>query len=239
MRTRAVPHLGMRSYGQYCPIARASEVLAERWTPIIVRNLLNGARTFTDILDDAPGLSRSLLVSRLRDLQRVGIIEITPSPNGRGSQYAPTAAGGDLAEVMLAMGRWAERWLEVRDEHVDPGLVLHSWCRHDLAHDRLPERRIVVRFDFPDEPEKARRFWFIFDHDQSEICRTSPGFEEDLYVTAQSRAFTQWHLGHLEWAQALRSGSVQVQGPRPLAAALPVWNRRTVATLLGAGSAEE
>jgi DNA-binding HxlR family transcriptional regulator len=214
----------VRNYGQYCPIARASEVLAERWTPIILRNLLNGASTFNEIAADAPGIPRSLLTTRLRGLERMGIIEIAPNPNGQGSVYRPTEAGRDLQGLLVTMGRWADRWLELGDEHVDPGLLLRAWCRHSLALDRLPRRRVVVRFEFPGQPRTSSQLWFIFDGDRSEICRTNPGFQEDLVVTAQARALTEWHLGRVGWTSALRSGHIRVTGSRSLARALPTWN---------------
>ena len=97
---------GVRTYGQYCPIARASDLLAERWSIIILRNILIGCRTFNEIADGAPGLSRGLLSKRLRDLERAGVIEIHPKPDGSGSTYEPTQAGRELSEVMLAPHRW-------------------------------------------------------------------------------------------------------------------------------------
>jgi DNA-binding HxlR family transcriptional regulator len=215
----------VRSYGQYCPIARASEILAERWTPIILRNLLNGASTFNELAADAPGIPRSLLTTRLRGLERMGVIEIAPNPHGRGSVYLPTEAGRDLQELLAIMGRWADRWLELGPEHVDAGLLLHTWCRHYLALDRLPRRRTVVRFDFPEQPRVSSQFWFIFDGERSEVCRVYPGFAEELIVTARAYVLTEWHLGRVEWAGALRTGSIRVTGPPPLARALPTWNR--------------
>ena len=217
----------VRSYRQYCPIARASEILGERWTPIILRNLLNGATTFTEIAAEAPGIPRSLLTSRLRDLERVGVVTTAPSPTGRGFLYALSEAGRDLHQVMLAMGTWGERWLELAPEHVDPGVVLDAWCRHYLAEERLPDCRVVARFDFPDRPEKANRLWFIFHRDQSEVCRTPPGFDEALIITADATALTQWHLGRIQWSDAIRTGRIRVSGPPHLARALPTWNRRS------------
>src|SRR5215213_3202585 len=84
----------MRTYGQFCPIARGSEILAERWTPIILRNLLLGCWTFNEIAAGAPGLSRALLARRLRELERAGVLEIRAKPNGRGSVYEPTRPAG-------------------------------------------------------------------------------------------------------------------------------------------------
>lgn len=216
----------MRSYGQYCPIARASEILAERWTPIILRNILLGCRSFTEIVDYAPGLSRSLLTSRLRSLERAGVITITPNPAGRGSVYEPTDAGGDLWDVLTAIGTWGERWLELAPEHLDPGVVLWSWCHWCLDHDRLPDRRVVIRFEFPDQPHgRSRRLWLVLDGEQSEVCRTHPGFEEDMVVESESRALAEWHLGRVAWSAAVDAGRIKVHGPPGLVRMLPTWNR--------------
>lgn len=215
----------MRSYGQYCPIARASEVLAERWTPIILRNLLLGSTTFTEIADGAPGLSRSLLTKRLRELARAGVVETTPNPVGRGSLYSLTEAGNDLGQVMAALGMWGERWMELAPEHLDPGIVLHSWVSWYLARERLPDRRVVVRFEFPGLPKKGGILWVVFDGQRSEVCRTDPLFEVDLFVEAEPRALAEWHLGRIEWLDAIRSERIRVEGPTSLARALPTWNR--------------
>jgi DNA-binding HxlR family transcriptional regulator len=147
----------MAGYGQFCPIARASEVLAERWTPIIVRNLLLGCRTFNDIADGAPGLSRSLLSKRLRELERAGIILIRPKPTGRGSIYELTRAGRDLWPVIGSLREWGARWVELAPHHVDPGMVLWAWATSCLERDRLPEARVVVRFEAPSQPPSRRR----------------------------------------------------------------------------------
>jgi DNA-binding HxlR family transcriptional regulator len=118
----------VRTYGQYCPIARASELLAERWSFIILRNIvLIGCRTFNEIADGAPGLSRGLLSKRLRDLEHAGVIQIRPKPDGPGSTYEPTQAGRELSEVMLALQRWGSQWAELTPEHAHPGVVLWGW----------------------------------------------------------------------------------------------------------------
>ena len=217
----------MRTYGQYCPIARASEILAERWTPVILRNLLLGCTTFSDIAAGAPGISRTLLTTRLRELERAGVVQATRNPSGRGSRYRLTEAGQDLWDVMLAMGTWGQRWLELAPQHLDPGVVLWSWCNWCLRHDRLPTRRVVVRFEFPDQPRDRRLFWLIIDGEHSEVCRSHPGFEEDLIVEAESRALAEWHLGRIDWEAAVRSDRIRVIGSLRLARMLPTWNRRS------------
>ena len=214
----------MRSYGQFCPIARGSEILAERWTPIILRNLLLGCRTFNEIAAGAPGLSRALLARRLRELERAGVVDIRPKPSGRGSVYEPTPAGKDLAGVLEAIGGWAERWTEMHGEHADPDVVLWSWSQTFLRRDLLPDRRVVVRFEFVRHARRVR-LWLLAEGREAEVCRIDPGFGDDLVVTIDDPlAFARWHTGRIEWAAALRGGGITVTGPRALRQALPTWN---------------
>lgn len=218
----------VRTYGQYCPIARASELLAERWAIIILRNIvLVGCRTFNDIADGAPGLSRGLLSKRLRDLERAGVINIRPKPEGPGSTYEPTEAGRELSEVMLALQHWGSRWAELTPEQAHPGVVLWGWVTCHLDRDRLPRRRVVVRFDYPTLSGPGSRGWLLIERGDAEICEKHPGGEEDLVVVVNDPvAFARWDLGELEWAEALRSGAIEVNGSRELARALSTWNRR-------------
>ncbi len=218
--------LGREVVRPVLPHRRAAEILATRWTPLILRNLLLGARTFSEIADGAPGIPRSLLVSRLRELERTGVISRTANPAGRGSVYVLTSAGEDVRNVMLALGTWGERWMELAPEHIDPGVVLSSWVRWYLAVDRLPDERVVVRFDFPDRTRKSNQLWILFDRARSEVCRTFPGYAEDVIVTIGSRALAEWHLGraHVGRCPPLRCSSRSPGVPR-FARALPTWNR--------------
>jgi FAD/FMN-containing dehydrogenase/DNA-binding HxlR family transcriptional regulator len=214
----------MRLYGQFCPIARGSEILAERWTPIILRNILLGCSTFNEIAAGAPGLSRALLTRRLRELERAGVIEIHPKPDGHGSLYEPTAAGRDLSGVLQALGGWAERWMEVTSEHSDPDVILWSWCSNFLRNKLLPERRVVVRFEFKNGRRKVK-LWLLIENREAEICRFDPGFGDDVVVTINDPlSFARWHLGLVTWGSALRTGAIEVSGARELRRMLPTWN---------------
>jgi DNA-binding HxlR family transcriptional regulator len=221
----------VRTYGQFCPIARASELLAERWSIIILRNILIGCRTFNQIADGAPGLSHSLLSKRLRELQRAGVVEICPKADGPGSIYQPTRAGRELREVMAALQHWGARWAELTPEHAHPGVVLWSWVRGYLRRDRLPQHRVLVRFDYPTLTGPGRRGWLLVERGDAEICEKHPGGDEDLVVVVHDPvAFARWHLGEIDWAAALRCGAIEVRGPRSLAHALPTWDRRVSPT---------
>jgi DNA-binding HxlR family transcriptional regulator len=217
----------MRTYGQYCPIARAAELLAERWSLIILRNVLVGCVTFNEIAEGAPGLSRGLLSKRLRELERAGVIEIRPKPDGHGSTYEPTQAGRELAEVMMALQNWGRKWAELKPEHAHPGVVLWVWVTFWLDRDRLPRRRVVVRFEYPTLPPDARRSWLLIERRDAEYCLKHPGGEEELIVVVHDPvAFARWHSGEIEWGDALRSGAIEVNGAPAHDRALPTWNRR-------------
>lgn len=215
----------MKGYGQYCPIARGSEIFAERWTPIIVRNLAVGCGTFTEIEKGAPGISRTLLAQRLRQLERVGIVERIPAKNGRGPRYVLTESGEELGDVCVTLGEWGARWLEMAPEDIDPAMALWSWCQAYVNVGSLPARRVLVRYDFLQRPKLT--VWVLLENGRAEVCKKHPGFEEDLVVTADSELFVKWHMGWVSWQQLVRDGHVTVEGPRDLARALPTWNLRS------------
>jgi DNA-binding HxlR family transcriptional regulator len=216
----------MRTYGQYCPIARGAEIFAERWTPLIIRNLHIGCASFSEILEGAPGLSRTLLAQRLRQLERLGVVKAEPKPDGRGNHYELTSAGDDLFAVCRSLGEWGARWLEIAPENLDPFVALWSMC-NALRRDRLPARRVVIRFDFTGRP-RPERYWLLIEHGDTEICKTYPGLDEDLYITAEAEAFVKWHAGQLSWAQAIRKGRIQLAGLSSLVRAFPTWNARSM-----------
>ena len=220
----ACEHDGVGSYRQYCPIARASEILAERWTPLLIRNLMLGAHTFNDLARGVPAMSRSMLVKRLGELETSGVITSQPKSTGRGSVYELTDAGADLAAVVEAMGRWGERWVEVTSMHADPGFALWAWCQAQLDRSKLPPQRTVIAFTFPDEAPGNRFYWLLVDHGDAEVCYSDPGDEPDLYIEAESLAFVDWHRGALPWSHAIRDGRITATGSTALTRSLPTWN---------------
>ena len=221
MRNTAV----VRTYGQYCPIARGAEIFAERWTPLIIRNLHLGCQTFGEILQGAPGLSHTLLAQRLKQLERLGIVEVTPKAVGRGHHYLLTESGDDLFRVCVTLGEWGARWLEIAPEHLDPFVALWSMCIA-LRRDRLPDRRVVIRFDFTGR-RRPERYWLLIEHADTEICKQYPGLDEDLYITADAEAFVRWHAGQQAWAEATHDRRIQLHGPTWLVRAFPTWNARS------------
>jgi DNA-binding HxlR family transcriptional regulator len=201
----------VRTYGQYCPIARASEILSMRWTPIIVRNLLLGCETFGEIQEGAPGIPRTLLSERLRLLAAHGIVE--RRAGGRGSRYRLTEAGRELEGVIDALGAWGARWLELAPEHFDAMVVLWAICRQVAAAD-LPGGRLVIRFEIPDD--ERRRLWVVLSPPDSEVCVKPPGFDEDLVVVTTSEWLAKWRMGRISLGQAMHEGLMRVEGPSSL-----------------------
>src|SRR5438874_783730 len=179
-----------RGYGQYCPIARGAEIFAERWTPLIVRNLHLGAHTFTDIAAGCPRISTTLLTQRLQSLDRSGIVVRHPNPAARGSLYHLTPAGQELAQVALKLGDWGARWLELAPEDYDPFVVLWAWKMH-VELERVPQPRVVIRFELSDR--RGERYWLLLHRPEAELCVKPPGYDEDLIVTTDSRTLILVH----------------------------------------------
>jgi DNA-binding HxlR family transcriptional regulator len=153
----------MPGYGQFCPLAQAAEVLTERWTPLVIREIaLTGSRRFNDIQRGVPLMSSSLLTKRLRQLERAGIVERRQRPDGKGSEYHLTPAGEELGPVVAQMGIWSERWLRrpIFEETPDTGLLMW-WMRGTVKTDALPGGRTVIHFRFRGAPEKLRYFWLV------------------------------------------------------------------------------
>lgn len=216
------------SYRQYCPIARGAEIFAERWTPLIIRNLYLGCRTFTEILDGAPGMSKTLLTERLRAMERYEVVERRQRTSGRGSTYHLTPAGVELVDVCMALGNWGARWLEVAPEQLGPHVVLWNMTRlADLSN--LPRPRLVIRFDFTDLA-RQNRYWLLLETAHAEVCLMPPGYPEDLVVTTTSEWLAKWHMGWISLSAAQRRDVINVAGPTGLTRALSNLGRSRFAS---------
>jgi DNA-binding HxlR family transcriptional regulator len=213
----------MYKYGQYCPIAKAVEILGDRWTLLIVRDMLTGTHHFNDLERGLPGISRALLSERLRRLQRMGLVEKINRPDQRqNTAYYLTEAGKELNTVINSLLIWGATWAfeEPAEEELDPVLLMW-WIRGRVCTDQLPDRQIVVRFDFTGA--KYESFWLLLSKKDVSICLTNPGFELDVLVTADLSAFFQIWLGRLTYHDALRTGKVEIDAIPALAKAFPTW----------------
>lgn len=212
----------MRGYGQFCPVSIASEVFAERWTPLVVRELFCGSHRFNELLHGLPRIPRSVLVQRLRTLEASGVVERRVDAAGRGVEYHLTPAGEELGDVVLRLGDWGQRWADipVGPKNLDPDLLLWDIHRR-LDGERMPEHRVVVQFGLTGAHEKS--YWLVLERPSASICWTDPGFDVDLLVEADSVALHRVWVGQLELARALREGAITLDGSPDLCRLFPDW----------------
>ena len=212
----------MKGYGQFCPLALASEIVGERWTPLVLREIMLGARRFNDIHRGVPRMSPALLSRRLKTLEHAGIVR--RQRNGERIDYEMTEAGENLTPVIVALAEWGKRWLPatLSRERADPDLIMWDMHRR-IEHDRMPDDRTVVRFDFEDQPKAKRLRWLVCNRNGVELCITDPGFEVDLFVSTDSRTITLVWYGDIPLQRALDDGAIELHGPRDLCRAFPGW----------------
>jgi DNA-binding HxlR family transcriptional regulator len=213
-------------FGQFCPVAVACEVFAERWTPMILRELFAGAQQFNQIHRGVPLISRPLLTRRLRRLEAAGVITMESLSAGRGHRYCLTEAGKEFHSVIEGLGAWGQRWTVRVDRHnLDPGFLMWN-MRRRIALDRLPPRRVIVRFKFSGVAATyrgSRMFWLLLERTQTDLCVVDPGFEVDLYVGADLAAMAKVWLGDVSFESVLRSNEVRLMGSRELVKMFPSW----------------
>lgn len=212
----------MRSYNQFCPVAKASEIFAERWTPLILRELLMGSRRFNELEQGLPRISRSLLSQRLRSLEQAGLIERRSLPDGRSPEYHPTLAGQELYGVIFQLGEWGQRWLNtpIGENDLDPELLMWD-MRRRIHLDRVPERRIAVQFDF--SGARTGSYWLVLDRREASVCKSFPGFDIDLYVHADTMTMHEIWIGRRSFESAMRNHLIRLEGERALVRDFPHW----------------
>ena len=213
-------------YGQFCPIAKASEIFANRWTPLLMRELMAGSHSFNDIHRGVPLISRAVLVTRLRDMERHGLVERRERADGAGRDYWLTQSGEAFRPVISALGQWGLAYARerIRPTDLDPSLFMWGLRRRtDLG--ALPDRRVVVRFEFAGVPasrSKFRLMWLVLQRSGVDVCAKDPGFEVDLTFRGRIADFVAVYLGHILWTE-LAGRRLFLDGDRQFLAAVPSW----------------
>jgi DNA-binding HxlR family transcriptional regulator len=212
------------SYGQFCPVAQAAEVLTERWTLLVVRELLMGSARFNDLQRGLPRMSSSLLSKRLRELERGGILTRRPLEGKRGHAYELTPAGEALGPLVVSLGTWSRDWLkrEITDEEADPALLMWD-VRRSIRLDRLPEDRVVAFFRYRDAEDGKRAWWLVAEPAAADLCFFDPGFAIDLDIDAEAKAMAEVWVGKTDLGAAMRSKRIRIRGPEHLVRSLPDW----------------
>ncbi|HSZ88152.1 MAG TPA: helix-turn-helix domain-containing protein [Acetobacteraceae bacterium] len=211
-------------YGLFCPIAKASEIIVERWTPLVIAELLEGSTRFSDIRRGVPLMSQTLLSQRLKELERVGIVERRGEGN-RAREWHLTEAGAALGPVIQQLGEWGLRFAQDPLAESDLDVTVLVWnIRRRVDPSVFPERRVTVCFEFTDVPADRSRWWLVNDRGTAvDLCPTDPGFPVDVYVTTDIRTMIAIWFGRLAWKAGVRSGRIEVTGPRQLQSRLHSW----------------
>jgi DNA-binding HxlR family transcriptional regulator len=208
-----------RSYGSFCPVAQASEVVAQRWVPLILREIMVGYHRFNEIRHALPLISPSVLAQRLKAMEDDGLIYRRSV--GGGAMYHLTPAGEELRPIVDRLGRWARKWItrDYRADELDPAVLMWSLRRHVVAA-RFPPGRTVLHFRFDGEP-RLRRYWWILvrpgEEEEVDVCRADPGYPVTLTVTASLRTLVDVLMGDAMLAEARRQGLLLLEGDRELA----------------------
>jgi DNA-binding HxlR family transcriptional regulator len=214
----------MKSYGQFCPVAKAAELFCERWTPLIVRDLAAGATRFSQLRRGVPLMSPTLLSHRLKQLEAEGVVERRPIAKGRGSTYHLTPAGEEFVPLVVALGTWGQRWSrrELAEREVDLGLLVWALERGSdpMAFDK---DRSLVRLELTDQPPNKRLWWFLNENGRCTLCLDDPGFNADLYLSGTLPDLIYIVRGDLALASAIEAGRLEVIGTAGARRRLRAW----------------
>lgn len=210
------------SYGQFCTVARGAEALCERWTPLVVRELLCGSRRFNELHRGVPRMSTALLAQRLRHLEDIGVVRRTAA--GKVWEYSLTDAGEELRPIIMALGHWGARWIgsRLRDDQLDAGLLMWD-IRRFVRLEEFPSEPVVIQFKFRDARAGEREWWLVVEDGIADLCRDDPGRELTLIVDSTVRALTEVWAGDGTPQDFVKSKDLRVDGPAQQAQRLWRW----------------
>lgn len=211
------------SYGQFCPVSMAAEIVCTRWTPLVLRELLCGSRHFNELRRGVPRMSPSLLSRRLEELSEAGIVSRTGKPGA--TEYHLTAAGEDLRPIIMALGHWGQQWVDSKLSltKLDPSLLMWD-MRRNIFPRPPPPRRYTLEFHYPDVDVARQHYWLVVEPDGTvDLCHFDPGFEVNMVLKAPLRAMTSVWMGISTLKQELDAGTIEIAGDRAATAAFLKW----------------
>jgi DNA-binding HxlR family transcriptional regulator len=212
------------SYGQYCPLSMAAEILGTRWTLLLLRELLEGSTQFNDIARGVPLMSRSMLSQRLKDLEQAGLVTRHASGRGKPTQYRLTEAGTQLGPIVRSVAEWGQEWIDTEPslQDIDTDFLMWDIRRNLRLPSDLPPR-FVMQFHFPDGPEGKTDHWLVVEQGEIDICYIDPGHEVDVRIEAGVKDFTRVWMGWLPLTRAKDEGRLHVDGPPRFTRDIPAW----------------
>ncbi|MGH6891314.1 MAG: winged helix-turn-helix transcriptional regulator [Dongiaceae bacterium] len=212
------------SYGQFCPVAMAAEVVCSRWTPLILREMLCGSTRFNDLRRGVPRMSPTLLSKRLKELEQAGVIETRATAQTGIVEYRLTQAGQDLRPIVMSLGVWGQRWVEsqLSLKNLDPSLLMWD-MRRNLDLTPMPPKRSTIQFHYPELPSARQYFWLVVEKRAVDLCSVDPGYEVDLFVECSLRAMTAIWMGVTTVRAELDAGRLELSGDKVLARSMQQW----------------
>lgn len=215
-------------YGQFCPIAKATELLGERWTFLIVRELLMGARRFSQLQRGLGDISPALLTGRLKAFETEGLVVRRRTSAQRGYEYYPTTACEELLPVLVALGEWGMCWarhnLSIEDLDVD---FLMLYLERSIDPLQLPGAETVIQFKFLDLAEQ-RDWWLLVRDKKVDICVTAPGRDVDVFFTTTVRTMHDVWMGDRTIRDAILAGDLLIEGEPALTRRVSAWLRPSI-----------
>lgn len=213
-------------YGQFCPVAKAAEILGERWTILIVRELLLGTKHFSEFQRALSQISPALLTKRLNQLVDCGLLVRNVSPGQQRSEYHLTPTGWELKEVVMGLGKWGMKWArgQMGEDELDVQMLMSDFCRR-IDATQLPDGEIVVGFVFARLPKFAH-WWIIIEANRKrELCVDHPGKEVDVHIRTDVRTLAGIWAGDTGVQSAKKDGRLQLSGNPTLVRTLSAWLR--------------
>lgn len=225
-------------YGQFCPVAKASEIVATRWTPLVLRELVCGSRRFNEIHRGVPLMSRALLTQRLRELERAGVIRRVTPDGARIAEYHLTPSGEELKPIIIALGVWGQRWVEsaLDSAEWDAGVLMWD-MRRRIDTSALPPGRSVIQFEFADAPAELGRWWLVVEDGRTDLCQSDPGHEVGLYVACDVPTLARVWIGKDSLRRAIDAEEIVLSGDAALRRTVTQWMKLSPIVEAARGSA--
>lgn len=210
-------------YGQFCPVAKAMELLGERWTMLILRELHMGATRFGELQRGLSLISPTILTKRLNDLTSAELVLRKKIPGQRGYEYVLTEAGNETLPLIIAIGEWGMRYArgDLRDTDMDVELLM-LYLQRSIKTDRLPGKQSVIRFQFTDL-KKLNNWWLIVKDNKVDICLEDPGKDVDVYFTTDLRTMIDCWMGDESYRSAIADQRLNLVGPSALTRNIQTW----------------
>lgn len=214
----------MKGYGQFCPIAKACEALGERWTLLLIRELLCGSHRYNDFKRGLPLISPTMLSQRLNTLLERGLVERKRSDDLRSWEYHLTLAGRELEPIVMGLGEWGARWVRSQMSDNDLTVELLMWdMRRTINCSELPAGRTVLHFEFKNLDKKYNNWWMLAENNDIDLCVDDPGFDTDVRFFSDLKTMTQLWLGDTTLSKAQSSGKLDISGSQRLTRNISKW----------------